>query len=537
MARTIAPGRPTAVEPVDVKIPDIDLDAFDKLGDQKIKSATQNFQLYAHTTANAEAQKLYQKYKNNPIALANALSKVPEMFTDLPQSVQDDLKQRLDANAISLVTKAQANQQSAINKQNKALAHANAVLGANQIADDYFNVLRYITSPDEEKRPVDLAIYRQHRAEMEKLAATTDENGNPLFTESQRTKLLMPKDAAVAGFKQFINRPEVDELKKWDTEIFQNRDKFMEDTGIDADTYETMETALIKRIKALEDDKVRQIHGRAYYDQASLITEPTELNIEKAKAYDFTDDKAIDKLVTASKKTTLGTYYDPEKKTSPTAFTQAYNVFAELLENTDDTPSPEGQEKLVSAATETMERLAAVAQESNLQPEYTDRIKQSIQKALTDKQAKQQLIDADFANRTKGQALANLATGTSFRTTNLTRSITGAKARTADYYTTDLYKDAVQKATELAARRYNDDLVPAMLAYLAGDYNTFRQASAQADRNYDKNRASFMVRSDAEWQRLENALAQGQPALINYMGRTLEFKGFDNKGAVFVEKN
>ena len=83
MARTIAPGTPDPIQSPDVKIPEIDLSMFDKVGDQKIKSATQNFQLYATTTANAEAQKAYQKFKDNPIALANALSKLPGMFKDL----------------------------------------------------------------------------------------------------------------------------------------------------------------------------------------------------------------------------------------------------------------------------------------------------------------------------------------------------------------------------------------------------------------------------------------------------------------------
>lgn len=537
MARRIAPGTPTPIEPVNVKIPDIDLSLFDKVGDTKIKNATQNFELYATTTANAEAHKAYQKFKNNPIALANALSKLPEMFSDLPESIQTQLKQRLDNNAISLVQKAQANQERAIAKQNKALAHANATLNMTQLADDYFNVLRYITAPEGEKRPGDLAIYKAHRAELEALTNMTDENGNPIFSETQRNKMLMPKDAALAGFKQFINRPELDDLKQWDTAVFQNRDKFKADTGIDDDTYDAMETALEKRIKALADDKVRKIHGQAYYDQVNLITEPTELNIEKAKAYDFTDDKAIDKLVTAAKETTTGAYYDPEKKTSPNAFVQAYNTFSELMENTDDTPSPEGQAKLVGAAAEAMTQLAAVAKETNLNPEYADRIKASIQKALTDKQAKQVLVDADFANRTRAQSLAFSATQTPFFAKTPTEALKKGQEQKGEYSRSALYRSAIEKATELADKRYNDDVALASMYYLAGDYDTFMKASAQADRNYDMNRASFIVRSANEWQRLENALAQGQPALINYMGRTLEFKGFDNKGAVFVERN
>lgn len=532
MARTIAPGRPTAVQPVDVQIPDIDLDAFDKLGDQKIKSATQNFQLYARTTANAEAQKLYQQHKNNPVALANALSRVPEMFTDLPQSVQDDLKQRLDANAISLVTKAQANQQSAINKQNKALAHANAVLGANQIADDYFNVLRYITSPEEEKRPVDLAIYRQHRAEMEKLAATTDENGKPLFTESQIAKLMMPKDAAVAGFKQFIARPELEELQKWDTEVFQNRTKFMEDTGIDADTYETMETALKLRLNALKDDKTRTIHGQAYYDQVSLINEPTQLNIEKAKSYDFVNDKDIDKAVESSKKMTLAAWYDPMKPTNPAAFIMGMNQFGEALQNNDW--SPEGRERAVRQAYGALTQLERLAEETNMDQATVKSITDSVWKALTDRQAQQAMINTGFG------AMYDPDTGTTRDLREDLRERYGrggtsmSDAEKIAAFVAKPKRDA-EAAKIIANENYSQNLRRAVPYILNNDYQNYSEAIRNADRQWKMDAASYIVDNGFEWERLERELAEGKKPIYKWMGRTLEFKGFDNNGALFDE--
>lgn len=536
MARTIGPDTPTPITAPNIDIPDIDLSVFDQFGDQKVKTAMQNFRLFATTTANAEAQKAYQKYKNNPIALANALSKLPGMFEDLPKSIQDEMRSRMDANAISLVTKAQANQQRAMAKENKARAKTNAVLDMSQITEDFFNVLRYETSPQEEKRPIDKQIYEAHRQQLAALTELTDAEGNPLFNESQRQKLLMPKEATVAGFKNFINRMESDQLKKWDEEHFQDKDAFMRATGIDEDTYESMETALTKRMKALADTKVRTIHGQAWYDQANLITEPTKLAIERAKSYDFTNDKDIDKLVDAAKEVTLGKYYDPTRRTSPNAFVQAYNVYADIINTISDNPSAEEQAKAVAGLAEATTRLKAVAKESNLDPKYTDSIMAAMQKALTDKMARQALIDSDFANRTTTQAMLQ-GINTSWTTPNMIQGIYQGRKEMGNISKTSLYNDAVTRANELATQRYNNDLSAAMAIYLTGDMAAFRQACAQADRNFDKNRASFIVRSDNEWQRLENELAQGHPAMIQYMGRTLEFKGFDNNGAIFVEKH
>lgn len=540
MARTIGPAAPTPVEPVKVDIPDVDLSLFDKYGDYKVKTAMQNFKLYADTTSNAESQKLYQKYKNNPIALANALSKLPAMFNDLPPSVQREMRGKLDKNAISLITKAQANQQTAINKQNKVMAQANAVLSMNQLSDDYFNVLRYITSPDEEKRPVDMAIYKQHRAELERLTNITDEDGKPLFSETQRAKMLMPKDATVAGFKQFVNRMESDQLKEWDEKYFQDQTKFMEDTGIDPDTYESMENYVIKRKKALDDDKVRKLHGQAYYDATNLITEPTKLNIEKAKNYDFTDDKAIDKMAEVAKETTQAKYYAPDQPTSPTAFLQAYTIYGDLLKSIPDDLNVQQQQEMIAAYTRANERLLDIAKASNLSPEDTNKIQYAMKKALTDKVAKKALTDINFGSRVQEfmdtidpTVLQGYAATTNIKTARENADM----IQKQEDILKKKYTNSAKERLDLAIRQYNIDMANAIEPFLMGDLETFKQQVALADRRFDKTRASFIVPNEFEWQRLENALAQGKPALIQYGGRMLEFKGFDNRGALFQERN
>lgn len=539
MARTIAPGNPASVQPVDVKIPDIDLEIFDKLGDAKVKTAMQNFNLYATSTVNLESQKLYQQYKDNPIALANALSKLPEAFKDLPESVQRDMKGKLDSTAISLVTKAQANQEKKIIRQNKALAHTGSNLLMTQLADDYFNVLTYVTAPEGEKRAGDLAIYNAHRAQLAGMTALTDENGNPLFSESARAKMLMPKEAALAGFKNFIGRAESKQLKEWGENIFQNREKFMKDTGIDADTYDAMDQAYTRRLKDLEDTKVRTLHGQAYYDATNLITEPTQLNIEKAKAYPFADKKAIDKLVKNSKEMTQAAYYDPTRPTSPTAFLQTYTAYGDLLSKIPENPTIQEQQEIVSALAEASGQLAMLAKYTNLPAEEAQKIETAMKKALVDKMARAELAKVDFGNRIqgyyqsidpeelRGPAKSNIQKRL-FEQQIINKQEETLKSR---------YQTQLEDFTNKAARNYSRELSNAILYYLAGDYNAFEQAVAQADRNFDKTRAGFIVKSDIEWQRLENALAQGQPAMVEWQGRMLEFKGFDNRGAVFQERN
>lgn len=501
MARTIAPGNPTPVSPVKVDIPDIDLEIFDKVGDAKIKSAMQNFNLYATSTVNLESQKLYQQYKDNPIALANALAKLPESFTELPEAVQRDMKQKLDANAISLVTKAQANQEKKIIRQNKALAHNGSNLLMNQIADDYFNVLTYITAPEGEKRPIDMEIYNTHRAQLANMTGLTDEDGNPLFSETTRAKMLMPKDAALAGFKNFIARPELKQLQEWDTNIFQNRDKFMKDTGIDSDTYDSMEQALTKRINALNDTKTRTLHGQAYFDAVNLITEPTQLNLEKAKASGIIPSRTVDKIAQASKDSVIEKFYDPTKKTIPGAFFNALGRATETLNSNDW--SIEGREKAVGQTAESLLMLNETAKQANLSPELVDKLKAALRTALVSKQAAQTL-DVAMPIIKNNMDYAEVGTVLS----------------------TNMEADKFKK---LAQQNFESNMLVAMDSFIRGDFENFETQLTQADRQYKMDLIGYMPFTRTQWNQWQQDVEKGKEVMLEYKGNQYKFNGFDSK--------
>lgn len=508
MARQVAPGTPGDIQALNIKQQPVDLSIFETMGDDKIKAATAGFKLYAEATAKAESQKLYNQFKNDPIGLSNALEKLPGMFKDLPESMQDEINGKLYLDSVSLVSKAQANMEKEQAQQTKATAYADAQLTQTQLADDFFNVLRHITAPEDEKRPIDVDIYKMHRQSLIGLTHMTDEDGKPLFSESERTKMAMPKDSVVAGFKQFIYRMEEKQLEDWDKNHFQNREKFIAETGIDQDTYDTMETTLIKRIKALKDDSNRKIHGQAYYDAAALITEPTEIAIEKAKSYDFANKKAIDSIVKASKQTVLDEYYNPNRTTTPGAFLNAFNEFAEIIQNNDW--SYDGRMETLEKAGDALTNLAGIAKEYNLPPEKVEALKNTVVKTITDKMAQQAVLNSP---------------------------IFGPIEFTNEYMFSgkDLPRTVSQKAEEIAAQNFETNLFNAMGLLLNGRTEDFEAAMTQADVQYKKDKVGFIVKSDAEWARLEKALAEKQPAIIQYLGRSLKFNGFDNKGALFEE--
>lgn len=508
MARQVAPGTPGEINALNIKQPTVDLSIFDEFGDEKIKAATAGFKLYAETTAKAESQKLYEQFKNDPIGLSNALEKLPTMFKDLPESMQDEINGKLYLDSVSLVSKARANQEKLQLAEYKRNAYADAQLSINQLADDTFNVLRFMTAPVEEKRPIDYDIYKAHRQNLNQLSQLTDEEGKPLFSETQRSKMMMPKEAFINGFKQFVYRMEEDQLKDWDKTVFQNRDQFKQMLGIDDDAYDTAVTVVTKQLKALKDNADREIHGQAWHDAAALISGPTEIAIEKAKSYDFANKKAIDAIVKASKQTVLDEYYNPNRTTTPGAFLNAFNEFAEIIQNNDW--SYDGRMETLEKAGDALTNLASIAKEYNLPPEKVEALKNTIVKTITDKMAQQAVLNSP---------------------------IFGPIEFTNEYMFSgkDLPRTASQKAEEIAAQNFETNLFNAMGLLLNGRTEDFEAAMTQADVQYKKDKVGFIVKSDAEWARLEKALAEKQPAIIQYLGRPLSFKGFDNKGALFEE--
>lgn len=554
MARTIAPEAPSAVEPVNVKTPDIDLSELDKMGDKKIKTANDNFRLYATTTANVEAMKAYEQYKDNPIALANALSKLPEMFKDLPESIQDEMKGKLTNNSISLINKAQANQQKAINRQNKVLAHTNARLNMDQLADDYFNVLGDITAPDSEKKPVIRDIYYQHRADLEALVNITDENGNPLFTETQREKMLMPKEALVSGFRNFIYRPNLKDLEKWDQDVFQNRDKFMEETGIDADTYDTMEKAMTARIKQLKDTDRKIKKTQAEIETAELIKTGDEM---KAKALEENPDvnkKLVKRAVDLNKKILESHWYDPNRESDPAA---ALSLVAAVgrISNDPDT-SPDGMERKIEYGLDAINDTVKNLNKTNM---TDDDLKDNIDWVYS------AIVDKGFIDNVKMLDVTPWIEGVvNARKTDMEKYYAGYEPRaiekmegTAEAYhekgkLSPLERQAKEYAesTTWKSRGKADRNVAHKLAYDnakvgimevmrylkdTGNVEAAKNMLNQVKYNYVKTYNSNWI-SNSDFDRLQYEFENGKKPIYFHNGINWEYQGYQNNGAIFKVK-
>ena len=554
MARTIAPGQPTPIKPVEVDIPDIDLTLFEKIGDEKVKTATQNFQLYATTTANAEAQKAYEKYKNNPIALANALSKLPGMFKDLPQSIQDQMKAKMDTTAISLIIKAQSNQEKIINKQNKAMAHARARLNMGLLSDDFFNILGDMTAPEGEKKPVMWNIYNTHRAELQSLAAMTDENGSPLFSESVREKMLMPKEAMLTGFKNYIYRANLDQLTKWDKDVFQDRDKFIKQTGIDGATYDSFETALTARIKQLKSNDRKIKKTQADLETAELIKTGDEM---KAKILEENPDapkKLVKRALELNKKFVQDHWYDPDRESDPGALLEVISVIGKAAQSPDT--SPDGMEKKIELLIDAGERIAKNRDKLNMSDEDVNNYVDWMYSSIADKGFIDNINALDVKPWVDGVIAARKADMESNFAMYEPRAIEKMEEDIDAYHAKGKLSPLEKQAKEYAesttwkSRGIDDRNTAHKLAYDKAHYGLLEimnYLKATGNRDAAKNmwnrlKYDFVKTYNSNWipgtdfDRLQYEYDSGKKPIYFHNGINWEYQGYQNNGSIFKVK-
>jgi hypothetical protein len=554
MARTIGPGTPTPIKSVDVQVPDMDLSLLDKLGDKKIKSATENFKLYASTASAVESQKAYDQYKNNPIALANALEKLSGMFDELPESIREEMKSKFTTNGISLVQKAQANQEKNIAKQNKAMARANAALDMSQLSDDFFNVLTDITSPEGEKKPVIMDIYRQHRSSLESLMNITDEDGNLLFTETQRAKMLMPKEALVAGFKTFIYRPNLKQLQEWDENIFQNRNKFIEDTGIDSETYDSMEKALTERIKQLQNTDRKIKKTQAEFETAGLLKTGDEM---KAKVLEENPDapkKLVKRAVELNKKIVESHWYDPNRESDPGAVFDMLLTVGKITNDPDT--SPDGLEKKIELGLDSIDSTVKNLNKTNMSNEDLENTIDYIYSSIVDQGFVDNVKMLDVTPWVNGVVDARRADMQANSAMYEPRAIEKMDETIEAYHEKGKLAPIEKKAKEYAesttwkARGKSDRDIAHKLAYdnakigimevmqylkATGNVQAAKNMLNQVKYNYVKTYNSNWI-SGSDFDRLQYEVDNGKKPIYFHNGINWEYQGYQNDGAIFKVK-
>ena len=380
MARQIAPGTPDNIEAKQVKVGKIDTTLLDKIADDKIKAANNNFKLYAEALITTESQNIYNEFKNDPVNLANALGKLPDMLSDLPEDVQAQMSKKIALNNISLIGKAQNNYLAKQDYESEQNANRSIDESKAMLSETYQNILQNHISPAEQKNLVMNDIYLQQRINLNDLADLTNSKGKYVYTDAQRKAIRNVDDIQLNGFKQFFDRmvlndnDKLEQSQEYYTKFMLAPERFMAENYMDRKTYDAAVKYAKKQLKKANADI-----DKARFNQS--VREATELQVanlpgklESLKESGLIDNKIVNQIEKTNVKFDS---IDPSKAESPVAMLDLLSIvnsWERLPENATDAQ----RLQILAEGAGTLDSIADYAQKYGLNPNSVDSIRRTV---------------------------------------------------------------------------------------------------------------------------------------------------------------
>lgn len=360
MVRNIAPGNPPAIEAKQYNVPQTDFSYMEKLGDAKIKTANQNFKLYAEALVGGESAKLYDQYKTDPVNLANALGKLPDMLKDLPEEVQAEMNKKLYLNSVALVMKARDNQTQLEDAQNKEYADYSIVSSKEGMLASYGNVLRNAVSKADEKDPVMNKIYLGQVDNLRKLSELKNSRGLDAYSPTQRKAIRNTADVQLEAFKRFVDGiilnddDELTNTKDYYQQHILAPERFMEENYMDRPTYDKARSYIEKTMKDT-GVKIKELNFKqSVKDYMDLQLTDAPGRLEELRSAGWLDKGMIDQMEKVNVKFNE---IDPSKTESPIAMLD----MLEIVNSWERLPADATEEQRLTVLAEGTMALDAIA--------------------------------------------------------------------------------------------------------------------------------------------------------------------------------
>ena len=514
MVRQISPDSPRTPSVLRIDRPKIDFSMLRDMADAHEKSAIENYNLYAKTAWRQTSNAIYNNNKSDPVTVAALLGKAAENIlpNDMPQDIRNKFLSEFSIDVIGFVSKAETNRQEQIDLQNQQMVHANVADLTSDLENDYMGLLRYNMSPAEQKRPIDVETYNAHALELANLANFRDSSGKYLYSESQRRNLIEQSSTKLNGAKKFFDNlifQDAEQAKDYYEKFILQPMEYMEQSRMNHDTYETFRKYAEQQLKNYDQDIEDSKFNRTVLETLALTVDYSDEKYEKLRDSDL-DDGVLKKL---KNETTKFNQYNGAQAISPEAMFVALDNARELLDNTDYTPA--GREKALSQYAAALEETGRWADKNGLSESDSNNIRKMLVRAAA---------DAGFADILRD--VSSLYDILSYPSEALeSDSVIEPSAN----------KRAVDAAEDTAVKEAKRLAEAVMALYASGQPEKARQLLQQGRKQVIRDKYSWFV-SPTEFDRLESALKNNEPALINRFGLVYEFQGYGSTQPNFKVK-
>lgn len=329
MARQIAPGTPSEIKAPQYKVDKPDWSMIDKMGDAQIQAANNNYKLYAEALITSESNKLYNQFKNDPINLANALGKLPEMLKDLPEEVQTSMNRKLYLNNVSLVQKAQNNQLAFQDAENKRNADYTIENTRQNILPAYVNLLQNNIETAEFKKPILNDIFLNNVDSLQTLSELKNSSGLDVYSDSQKKAIRNISDVELEGYKQFVDsmilndNEDLEKTKAYYQQHVLAPERFMSENYMNRDTYDKARAYLEKQMKQAGADIKNMRFKQSVKEATELQMVDLPGRLQELRASGNIDSKILDNIEKANVKFNN---IDPTKTELPTTMLETLEI-------------------------------------------------------------------------------------------------------------------------------------------------------------------------------------------------------------------
>lgn len=380
MVRTVAPGTPESIDVKLQKIPRLDFSAFEKMGDAQIKAGLTNAKLYAQNLLSTEQQKLFEQYSADPIMLSNALGKLPDMISDVPQEVQDEMNAKLYTSNIGLVQKAQNNQLVLQDQQNKAYADQNINDIRATILENYTNVMKNAMSPADMKNNVANDIFLSQVDDLQTMSAIKDHNGKDIYSDVQKKAILNLSDTQLEAGKQFVDQmilnddDELSQTKDYYQKFVLAPERFMAENYMNRNTYDKFRGYVEKQLKQADVDIKKMRFSQSVAEATALQVQDLPGTLKNLQTQGVLDKGLIKQIENTNVKFNN---VDPSKTESPVSMINALQIIAD--QKYESAPSTEAeQQKILEQGVVALDSVADYAQEYGMSPKTMQTVRETV---------------------------------------------------------------------------------------------------------------------------------------------------------------
>lgn len=511
-------GMNISVRPVSAEIKQATLKP---ISDVLVKHAAEIAQEnYALGNSIALQESLDYAYKTAPASPAQfsklADAAIKESADKLPSYVKRKLMNNFVLAKQKYMAKVETNYYDAIDTQHTDSVHKSSELATNDALAQVDTLYQAVINRDDTNASIALDAYNNARKKLITLSESKNIKGKYIYNEQERKSAQNSQTGHLEAFKRHIDTLSKDELKSFDSEIFQDKLLFQQKTGADDKTYSDMSKYIEGRRKDLGDEDKRVIKSQASFAASRLMAQrdPEEYaELRKSGLVDKRTLDAIDKVY----KTAPSTKKVADAFVLEKTLTHLHDVVGSFDPKLDD--STNIQDAIVRFG----DSFEQFSNDNGLDQQQQQEVLDMATKYISDSMFRDSMqglfADTAISERIKGKDFENPYSPNYHIYTRKTQKF-GDKKR-------------AEQDAQVVAHEYTRAWA---LNAMAGNYDKANNILQEGNRaviitaNSDKIPAG-------EFERMEKDLENGRPAYYTMQdGRTIEFCGYSNKDCIFKIK-